>query len=404
MMSNSKTNFDITELKRILEDAYSIGKINAIESITCDEEELLSTSGALQKSSESSSGERLRTSFRVTTDGNDYFLKRVGEWIEESRLAEIEEFIKWTETRKYKLSPSLKVSNYGQTHIAVGENRFQLFDFLQQEKRQIWMRSKLSKKDCTLAGNLLGQVHLASVEYIDENPDKKHLFSNSVDWQESCEGLFQRIKGANLASHPVFMSVAKNEDYLKSRFLSALRVVNTHGKSVVPLLVHGDFHPGNVLFFKNETGSRAVRLVDFDYLRREHPLYDVGYALIMFARSKSLRKTKRSRQTSHHRLDWQLAKAFVRGYFQALRKDPAEMEQFKIRKAEVMAGCLNPRWVLQYMTFACFLIMDWAVEKLENGPGNFSDVYVDVIEMIESLVCYEVGEMVESMWLEAFIE
>lgn|GEM_PF-5032405 len=44
-------------------------------------------------------------------------------------------------------------------------------------------------------------------------------------------------------------------------------------------IVHGDFHPGNVVF----DGEKALAAVDFDYAQREHPLYDLAYAWLMFS-------------------------------------------------------------------------------------------------------------------------
>lgn len=402
-MSNGKTNFDIAELKSVLEDAYPIGKINAIESIACDEEELLSSSEDFPKSSESSSGERLRTSFRVFTDGKDYFLKRIGDWIAETRLSEIEGFIRWTEMRKYMISPALKATTAGQTHITVGENRFQLYDFLEQENRQIWMRSQLWQEDCTLAGDLLARMHLASADYLRENTDKTEFFSISTDWGASFEALFKRIKSANTAALPVLLRVAKYEDHIRARLSKAVSAVSLCEKSAIPLLVHGDYHPGNVLFFKNEAGASAVSLVDFDYLRRGHPFYDLGYALIMFARSQPFLESKTSERTSDHGLDWRLGKALLRGYVQALHKNPAEKDELKIRKAEVMASFFLPR-LQYYVTIACFLILDWAVEKLLNGPGRFSEVYTGVIEVIDGFGCSDADQVVESIWIEALTE
>lgn len=403
MMSNSKKDIAIADLRTFLEEAYPIGKVTAIESITCDEEELLRSAGSLPEAHQLRTDE-LRSSFRVSTEGEEYFLKRVSAWVADDQLERIEHFLKWTVARKLDLCPALIQTRSGESHIRMGDQRYQLCKFIEQEKRHIWMRSCLTDTDCALAGALLARMHLASVEYLGENPDKKDAFSISWDYQTSCENLFQRIKGEKAASYPALVSVAKNEDYLKSRFLRAIHVMSTQGKCVVPLLVHGDFHPGNVLFFKDETGSRSVRLVDFDYLRKENPLHDLGYALIMFARSRSLKKSKRSKGTTNHQLDWQLVRAFARGYIRSLHKDPAETDEFKIRKAEVMAACLNAHWVLQYMTFSCFLTMDWAVEKLISGPGLFSDVYADVIETMERLVCFEVGEEVFSVWAETLTE
>lgn len=401
-MSNGKTNFDINKLKAVLEEAYAIGKINLIESIACDEEELLSDSGALLESSESGAAGDFRTSFRVSTDSNDYFLKRVGDWIEEVRLTEIEEFIKWTEARNYMLSPALKVTTAGQTHIAFGGNRFQLYDFLEQEKRQIWMRSQLSQDDCTQAGGLLARMHLASAHYLRENADKKDCFSIPLDWSASFEGLIQRIKAADPVSYPVLSNVVKNEDDIRGRLGQAIAAVSRSEKSATTLLLHGDYHPGNVLFFKNEADANAVSLVDFDYLRRGHPFFDLGYGLIMFARSQQSMDSTSSERTSDHGLDLQLGRAFLRGYAKALHKDPAESDELKIRKAEVMAACFTR--LAWYVTIARFLILDWAVEKLLTGPSRFSDVYASVIEIIDSFGSGDVDQVVESIWIEAITE
>ncbi len=78
----------------------------------------------------------------------------------------------------------------------------------------------------------------------------------------------------------------KKADDIRGRLSQAVASVILCEKSATPLLLHGDYHPGNVLFFRDETGTKAVRVVDLDYLRRGHPFFDLGYGLIMFARSQ----------------------------------------------------------------------------------------------------------------------
>lgn len=401
MMSNSKKDFDFGELKAILEDAYGLGEIKHIEAISCDEEELLGVPGALPGGSSAAEGTHSVTSFRVSANQGEYFLKRVGEWISDERLIAIADFIRWTEARSYVLSPSLKTSASGSTYVQVRGDRFQLFDFLPQKKRQIWMRAQLSEDECALAGDLLGRMHLASAEYLSENEARKVAHSNAKDWIECCEALFERIKSEGASAHPVLLNVAKNEAYLKAKFVSAIQLMSSQGKSAVPLLVHGDFHPGNVLFLENKIDSSSARLVDFDYLRLDHPFSDLGYAFLMFAQVLSFGK---SQPATDAPVDWRFGKAFLRGYFRALHTDPAENLECQIRRAEIMAACLHPRTFLQYTTFACFLILEWAIEKLINGSTHFSAIYLDVIETVEKLVCYELGEAVVHIWAEAITQ
>jgi thiamine kinase-like enzyme len=47
-------------------------------------------------------------------------------------------------------------------------------------------------------------------------------------------------------------------------------------------IVHGDFHPGNVLFI----GDEAVYAIDLDYAHIENPLYDLAYAALMFGEDR----------------------------------------------------------------------------------------------------------------------
>jgi Ser/Thr protein kinase RdoA (MazF antagonist) len=403
-MSNSKKDFDFGELKAVLENAYVIGEIKHLEAISCDEEELLTASGAFLSRSEVTGKTQSATSFRVLADQGEYFLKRVGDWISDERLIAIADFIRWTEARSYVLSPSLKTSASGSTYVQVSGDRFQLFEFLPQKKRQIWMRAHLSEDECALAGDLLGRMHLASAEYLSENEARKVAHSNAIDWNACCEALFERIKSEGASAHPVLLNVAKNEEYLKAKFVSAIQLMSSQGKNVVPLLVHGDFHPGNVLFLENKTDSSSVRLVDFDYLRLDHPFFDVGYAFLMFAQVLSFGKSQHLERSSDQPVDWRFGRAFLRGYYKALHINPAEKLECQIRKAEIMAACLHPRTFLQYTTFACFLILEWAIEKLINGTTHFSAIYLDVIETVEKLVCYELGDPVVSNWIEAIIQ
>lgn len=71
--------------------------------------------------------------------------------------------------------------------------------------------------------------------------------------------------------------------YLHKTILDAVSALSSGTKSALSgaeeLIVHGDFHPGNVLF----AGQAAVAAIDLDYAHLEHPLYDLAYALLMYA-------------------------------------------------------------------------------------------------------------------------
>ncbi len=417
MMSNSKTDFVIAELKAIVEDAYPVGKIATIESIACDEEELLWASGGLKGVAEPgaliSLRSSFRTSFRIAADTGEYFLKRVSDWIGDARLADTAEFIKQVNQQNHSLSPALQISKNGKTHIVSGESRYQLYSFVEQEKRQIWMHPELSQEDCLLSGALLAKMHFAGCQLLPEREegsespfqDAPRLSQEAaiLRFEETWDFWMRDIFLAPILPDSVLELVADSKSSLRSRLAEAIAMTASRPEAKLSTLVHGDYHPGNVLFFKDENGKKNVSLVDFDHMRWEHPFYDIGYGLIMFSRRlqpDSL--VDGSHGFAHQRIDWQLARSFVQGYVEALHIDSADslhLQSFKSAIASCDADLLTC-----YAKTGCYLIMDWAADRLINGPAVFADIYAGVIEMTCRLICDDALPDAQRIWQAAVKE
>ncbi|MBU6455821.1 MAG: phosphotransferase [Cyanobacteria bacterium REEB67] len=82
-------------------------------------------------------------------------------------------------------------------------------------------------------------------------------------------------------------------------------------------IVHGDFHPGNVLFI----GAEAQYAIDLDYAHIENPLYDLAYATLMFGdkRSDALLRGYQSEAT------WEGASSIDSKKFDCYRKAAAAL-------------------------------------------------------------------------------
>lgn len=399
-MSNSVC---IAELKSMLEDAYAVGDIVSIESIACDEEELLKEVGSDQLVNATSD---FRNSFRVNADAGEFFLKRVSDWINDVELVDIEKFVQWLNSTAPGFTPRLYSSRQSETHVLLNGSRFQLFAFVDQAKRHIWMNPDLTAQECDASGTLLAQMHVAGFLFLNQtggSPNSDAVFQKKANPSKgelestlklSFEGWQSRVFIENGSAHQVFDLLRKNEKLLRHKFLDVIRMVTVERVSELNLLTHGDFHPGNILFVHRGDSTIPSRVVDFDHMRWEHPFYDLGYALIMFARQQA--------SFQNQRISWESVAAFINGYLGFLHTCKLMTPYGKHIHSAVTSA--DPELLRHYMDLACFLIMDWAAERFQNGPAPFAEIYSGIIEMTYHLLITDSLDTAQDLWSAAVKE
>lgn len=385
-MSNSTA---ISQLKAALENAYQLGKIDAIGSIATDEEEYLKANGAPIPPGV----EDLRSAFRVTSSNGSYFLKRVSSWVSGEQLMRVEAFFKWAEEKQLSISPKLIAPNDGGGHVGFGDERYQMFEFVEQEKRQNWMNNQISQSDCRVAGELLFRMYLAFNDYLSFGPnsDEQQNWPSGVLEESSgkWKNLVSILEEKSNALPKVFVELVSFQMLLTQRLSAALDaaskgVIVDDGKTI-EYLVHGDFHPGNVLVSSGKDAEKAALVIDFDHMHYSSPLFDVGYALVMFG------KVKNSQQEAI--IDWALARAFIGGFITPLYAEgfrdvsgEALLELSKIMQ-EVVDKRINADLLPAHMTIACFMIIDWAADRFLNGPQAFRGLYEGIVgDMLQILL------------------
>lgn len=401
MMSNST---DISRLRHALEDAYPLGEIAAIESIPTDEEEYLKDAGVTLGAEVAN----LRSAFRVTSSSGSYFLKRVSSWVSDEQLRRVEAFLGWSQERELLISPKLISSQAGGGHINFGKDRYQLFEFVKQEKRQNWMNSQVSQSDCFAAGELLYRLHHTFCEYFSKDSHAasreswtSEVLSESVSKWNSLVVLLAE-KRASLP--PAFSQLLDGEELLTNKLTAAVNAAcnneysfNKHG---VGFLVHGDFHPGNVLIDGEE--GKSAWVIDFDHMHFSTLFFDLGYALVMFGRKKSL--------MSQSFIDWELARSFMQGHsrkqLELLQREFASDEVPGVKR--LMKKHLDIRKVSELipmqMTIACFLILDWAADRFLNGPKPFAALYEGIVGDMLHILTSENFEKSADMYSETLKE
>lgn len=381
MMSNST---DISRLRHALEDAYPLGEIAAIESIPTDEEEYLKDAGVTLGAEVAN----LRSAFRVTSSSGSYFLKRVSSWVSDEQLRRVEAFLGWSQERELLISPKLITPRAGGGHISIENARYQLFQFVEQEKRQNWMNSQVSHSDCRAAGELLTRLHSAFNDY--------QSFSKEIGAQSSrtsgvlsetarrWDNLVSLSEEQNTDLPKVFSKLVRDKILLAERLSKALNTAS-EGEMVfegkpVDTLVHGDFHPGNVLIVSGAGRDNIANVIDFDHMHLASPVFDFGYGLVMFGQRKSDR-----RETI---IDWDLARYFIRGVL----TPPGY--------ARPSISDLLPA----HMTIACFLIIDWAADRFLNGPKPFAELYLGIVADMLHLLMSENFEKSADIYYEELKE
>ena len=101
-------------------------------------------------------------------------------------------------------------------------------------------------------------------------------------------------------------------------------------------VVHGDYHPGNLLFaLEPDAVDKEIRVIDFDFARADDPFYDYAYGRVMFA--GTFRDSDWNGQTLFHP---HLARAFDMGYRGVLEREYSQDDAWKKPWIEVWLGIL----------------------------------------------------------------
>lgn len=163
--------------------------------------------------------------------------------------------------------------------------------YIESNKPFNWRRKTWNESHCAEAGRVLAMLHCAG-DGANLSPGLIKRLKPSVNWQTAC---LERIRHAfAIASEfgvmPGYnLTVAAAEAIvgrLQGRVEQVVEVqamieewLRAHGsKYAWRALLHGDFHPGNLLY----RGSAVKAVIDWDYSRLDDPLFDLAYARLMF--------------------------------------------------------------------------------------------------------------------------
>ena len=221
------------------------------------------------------------------------------------------------------------------------------------------------------AGEILAQLHNKSHEVSAKlnaatSSDLISAISQIPDWLENAfaEPLSKDIHGQ---TEDVMSIVDRSLVLEKIRqctvSLEGMRPYKVGQYEIIPrkepLMIHGDFQPGNVLFVQDQ----VVGVIDWDYAHLDDPLLELAYGMIMFSAKFAV---------PGETFDRALANAFLHGYYSACKRSAWLVYR---GHAELLPGASHSQselecnldelhsLLLPYVKLAASLILLWLLSE-----------------------------------------
>ncbi len=320
------------------------------------------------------------------------------------------------------LIPQLIESSDGRFHVEGLGAHWSACTYIEADPAFAWSKPGWKKEHCLSAGAALARFHAAGRSLLTTVPHKKALLLAEADrtrlllpvWLEtSLEHARETLSEQGLARDPLLNSVVQSAPRLMENLkdvlgeIARLRQGDGHclpvndkqisigstgtSQCLLTTVVHGDFHPGNVLFF----GADVKAILDFDHLQAGSPMYDLGYAAVMFcslpgphAQGNWLAGFAPESAARADCLDQSLLAALLSGYKQGLFTENSE-EQAN-RETEFKQILAGPALNL-YIQLSCHLLIYWLLQKYPHSDARqkvfVRDILARSLALLSSTNC-----------------
>jgi len=177
--------------------------------------------------------------------------------------------------------PAVIPTRSGMLWFACDDEYFSVHPFIDADPPSDWMKNApLSTEKLHLAGAELAQFHdgcrraQKALPASWQNQARPWLPQLQNSLNEALSKAEQRLP----ADDPIGKLAATGGQKIRRNLASCLAKLQSEQHERI--LIHGDYHPGNVLWRL----GRIVAVLDFDYVQLGWPGYDVAYAAYMFGR------------------------------------------------------------------------------------------------------------------------
>ena len=192
--------------------------------------------------------------------------------------------------------PQIIESKQGQILISVNENIYELLEFVKGQ------RFDRSSEQAFQAGKILAELH-----YQMKNIQNEESFIESSSFHDSDKVRSAMEQYLRSSCDDSIGTLANIIGKINVLYNQTANDVNVAGYMNWPkMLIHGDFHPGNILF----DGEKPSALLDFDAIKYSSPVMDLANGLLQF----SIISSNGSPDVWPSGLDVEIFTAFLEGY------------------------------------------------------------------------------------------
>jgi Ser/Thr protein kinase RdoA (MazF antagonist) len=229
--------------------------------------------------------------YRVMTETGSYVLRPFR--TEVSGAIELHnQFLLWCEESDWPLTQRLVQTHKCANFFEAEGKIWWLSSYLEADASFDWTNPAWSAESCRQSGRALFLLHEALRTFDEQNCRSVTTADQSQRLRFSaCQNLENQLSDLILPQSRYFEPLQEVLPLVSSA------VAQVENSDLSTQLIHGDFHPGNVLF----RDGAVVAIIDFEYLVAGSPIYDLAYALVMFCFAWSAVESKLERDTSSNR-------------------------------------------------------------------------------------------------------
>lgn len=257
-------------------------------------------------------GSRRSPKLRIRAREGEFLLKRRAPRPNlRERVAYNHEMIEALSKSDYPVARLVRSRNDQGTGVVRGNHVYELFEFIHGR------RCDHSPLEVGMAGEILGRLHVGLEDWFPgvDSPGGTFHHADTV-----ANALNQLPRALVSVDDSVDQKDAERlAGELHAIYVHASASVEVAGwKSLPNLSIHGDWHPGNILFAEGsgeDDSRRVVAVVDYDSSREEPRIVDLANGLLHFAM-----RSRRGVSPAHWptSLSGRRMKAFVDGWMRAV--------------------------------------------------------------------------------------
>lgn len=329
----------------------------------------------------------LSNAYKLETDSRSYCLKRQRDEKTAPRLILEETLINRLRNTGFSLAPHLVPTRQGAYHFRTERACWALYDFVASDPPFDWKDPLWTEEHCRQAGHSLAELHFfgqACLEELSGEPGADQLLCSVLPSTGS-----HLAAGLNLgvpASRPLPVRAScpsadwqTNEQMVLTlepeRLLAGAKAVCSQITAAEArlndnsFLVHGDYHPGNLLF----RDSKPVCMLDYEYIHKDSPAFDLGYATLFFCARWT--KPEVMKQGKEEAFDLKSFEALMTGYRQSAKRLALESKLLPFLESSQSAFT----FLLPYIKLSCYLTISWLLQRFPLEPENNRPVLISAL-------------------------